>query len=147
MNTHTEPVSAMSTLATETGLATIREVTPPSNTDWRQHKNEALLEGAKELMLLNGGGAVALLAFAQALWTNGATGLVDWCAVGIVLFALGGLSGAVMKLTRYLGEFHPRRLTPKRNPWWWATISLSVASAFFFVAGALVPAIGLMRLT
>jgi hypothetical protein len=36
----------------------------------REHRNRALTEGTKGLFLINGGGAVALLAFLQAIWKD-----------------------------------------------------------------------------
>lgn len=66
-------------------------LTPKDMTDQR---NDAMREGVKALVLMNGGGAVALLAFLQALWSKEPV-LVKYvlCALGFLVIgvALAGL--------------------------------------------------------
>ena len=56
-------------------------------------------EAAKGLFLINGGGAVALLAFLQAVWTD-ATALVPWVVFGLVPLAAGLVLAAVANYVR-----------------------------------------------
>ena len=54
----------------------------------QEQRTDIAAHGMRGLFLINGGGAVALLAFLQAVWTTGAA-LVPYIASALVLFALG----------------------------------------------------------
>ena len=55
-----------------------------------RRRDDMAIHGLRSLLLLNGGGAVALLAFLQAVWTEeGAKALVPWIAMGIDPLLLG----------------------------------------------------------
>ncbi len=56
-------------------------------------------EAVKGLFLINGGGAVALLAFLQAVWMD-ATGLVPWILGGLLPLILGLIFAAVANYIR-----------------------------------------------
>jgi uncharacterized membrane protein YeiB len=63
--------------------------------DFTDQRNDAMREGVKALVLMNGGGAVALLAFLQAVWFK-APALVKFILWGIALLVIGvGLAGLV----------------------------------------------------
>ena len=56
----------------------------------REAKEQFLREGQKAYMAINGAGAVALLAFLQAIWAvEKAASLRDWVLLGILSFAVG----------------------------------------------------------
>lgn len=59
-------------------------------------------QGLRSLLLLNGGGAVALLAFLQAVWTEeGAKELVPWVVSGMVPLLLGAAASGWAHFLRY----------------------------------------------
>jgi len=63
--------------------------------DLTDQRNDAMREGVKALVLMNGGGAVALLAFLQAIWEKDAT-LASWIIGGVACLVLGvGCAGLV----------------------------------------------------
>jgi hypothetical protein len=57
-------------------------------------------EGVKGLFLLNGGGALALLAFLQAVWDKNPA-LAKLALVGISIFAFGALLAGFVNFLRY----------------------------------------------
>ncbi len=58
--------------------------------------------GLRAILLLNGGGAVALLAFLQAIWTETtAENLVPWVIVGMVPLLVGAAASGWVHFQRY----------------------------------------------
>lgn len=100
----------------------------------RENRNRALADSAKGLTLLNGGAAVALLAFLQAVWSDGQR-LVPGLVVSLFLFLFGALLPSLGSWFRYLGAFHEKTFTPPKNPWWWAEMAMFALSAVIFLAG------------
>lgn len=69
----------------------------------REAKERFLLEGQKAYIAINGGGAVALLAFLQAIWNvPSAASLRPWVLWGIVAFAFGVSVAASSYCIRHL---------------------------------------------
>lgn len=68
--------------------------------DRTKQRNETATELVKALLVINGGGAVALLAFLQAIWTQHHT-LAKPTAIGIALLALGALLAASFHIFRH----------------------------------------------
>jgi hypothetical protein len=103
-------------------------------------KNQILVEGMRGLFLINGGGAVALATWLQAVWDKEwAAPMLWWHLCAMAAFALGVFFGAFVPLWRYLVFLYPRRDTPKQNPWWWAHVLTTVFSILSFaVASGLV---------
>ena len=65
-------------------------------------RDELTIQGFKALLLLNGGGAIALLAFLQSLWTEPeARALLDWIVLSIVLCLLGAVASSAAFFMRY----------------------------------------------
>ncbi len=59
-------------------------------------------QGLRAVLLLNGGGAVALLAFLQAIWTEPkAAELVPWVVAGMVVLLVGAAAGGWVHFQRY----------------------------------------------
>ena len=59
-------------------------------------------QGLRAVLLLNGGGAVALLAFLQAIWTESeAVELVPWVIAGMVVLLVGAAAGGWVHFQRY----------------------------------------------
>lgn len=63
-------------------------------------RNEASKEGVRGLFIINGGGAVALLAFLQAIWVDNQA-LSKYVVVSIAIFGFGVLIAGVANFLRY----------------------------------------------
>lgn len=103
-------------------------------------KSEVLVEGMRGLFLVNGGGAVALATWLQAVWDKPwAAPMLWWHLCAMAAFAFGVFLGAFVPLWRYLAFLHPNTLTPTKNPWWWAHVVTTMLSILCFaVASGLV---------
>jgi hypothetical protein len=111
-------------------------------------KNQILSEGIKGLFLINGGGAVALATWLQAVWDKPwAAPMLTWQLYGMSVYALGVFFGAFSPLARYLVFLHKNTNTPTKNPWWWTHIAATVLSILCFaVASGFVVRGGLVAL-
>src|SRR5262245_61388425 len=103
-------------------------------------KNQLLSEGIKGLFLINGGGAVALATWLQAVWDRSWAGpMLTWQLYGMGVYALGVFFGALSPLARYLVFLHKNTNTPTKNPWWWTHLAVTILSTLCFaLASALV---------
>jgi hypothetical protein len=73
--------------------------------DFTEQRNDALREGVKGLLLINGGGATAMLAFLQATWATKPQ-LAKYI-VGCLAFLAGGLFLAgLVQMFRYQASFN-----------------------------------------
>jgi len=72
--------------------------------DFTDQRNDALREGVKGLFLINGGGAVAMLAFLQAIWKENAY-LAKHVVAGIAFFSIGVLLAGLVQFLRYHASF------------------------------------------
>jgi len=73
--------------------------------DFTEQRNEALAEGVKGLFLMNGGGAVALLAFLQAIWKDQPL-LAKYVVVSIAVLAVGVFLAGIVQFFRYHASFN-----------------------------------------
>src|SRR5207244_4925901 len=73
--------------------------------DFTEQRNDALREGVKGLFLMNGGGALALLAFLQAIWTDNPR-LAESVVVSIAFLAFGVLLAGLVQFFRYHASFN-----------------------------------------
>ncbi len=98
-------------------------------------------QGLKALLLLNGGGAVALLAFLQAIWIKEAMlALVPWIVTAILSLVLGAATEGAVHFLRYMasmtyqkeGADEGRKMTRVHG---WVTI---FSFAFFLVGMGIV---------
>lgn len=72
--------------------------------DLTEQRNDALREGVKGLLLINGGGATAMLAFLQAIWTTKPE--IAKYVVGCIAFlAVGLFLAGLVQLFRYQASF------------------------------------------
>jgi hypothetical protein len=73
--------------------------------DCTEQRNDALREGVKGLFLANGVGAVALLAFLQAIWSDDPK-LAKFVVLGITFMAVGVLLAGLVQFFRYHASFN-----------------------------------------
>jgi len=99
-------------------------------------KNELFVESIKGLFLMNGGGAVALATWLQAVWEK------EWAAPmlepqlwGMAMFGLGVLLAGLSFFARFLAFYHPNTEHPLRNPIWWLhTVASGLSMVSFGIA-------------
>ncbi len=107
---------------------------------------QILNEGMKGLFLMNGGGAVALATWLQAVWgQEWAAPMIRWQVYGMAVFALGIFFGAFVPVARYLGSLHKNTLTPRKNPWWWTHLIATVLSILSFAVASGLIVCGALR--
>ena len=68
-------------------------------------RDTAAAELVKALLIINGGGAVALLAFLQAIWVPSRE-LAKPTIIAVTLLAAGALAAAAFHLLRYHASWH-----------------------------------------
>jgi hypothetical protein len=73
--------------------------------DFTEQRNEALGEGVRGLFLMNGGGAVAMLAFLQAIWKDQPL-LARYVVVSIAFLAAGVFLAGLVQFFRYHASFN-----------------------------------------
>jgi hypothetical protein len=106
-----------------------------------RQRDQAASELVRGLLIVNGGGAAALLAFLQAIWPNKA--LAKPTIVALVILGVGAVLGAAFHFFRYQASWYHQSGDLKR----WAKfrglylISASV-SLIAFLTGIVVVAIG-----
>ena len=67
-----------------------------------ERRDEMAVHGLRSLLLLNGGGAVALLAFLQSVWIEPtAQELVPWVVAGMIPLLLGAATSGWVHFVRY----------------------------------------------
>ena len=94
--------------------------------------------GFRSLFVMNGLGALALGAFlAVAIPMPEAEDLLPFVIAAIALHALGLLLAASLSWVRYMKRRYEDRRDRhgSKNPWWWATVAISLASALMFLFG------------
>ncbi len=99
-------------------------------------KSDFTENGVKGLILINGGSAIALGAFLQAIIQKPeAALLIRFVLAGLALNALGVAIAAAIFWLRYMQSLYEDRkhgLT-RDNPWWWAAWGTSLLSVVLFV--------------
>ena len=101
-------------------------------------KTDVTESGIKGLTLINGGAAIALAAFLQAIISKPeAVAVVPYVVVGLGLNCLGVAAAASVFWLRYMQsrvENKHHKYT-RDNPWWWASWGTCLLSIFLFVCG------------
>ena len=104
-------------------------------------------QGLKAQLLLNGGGAVALLAFLQAIWIKEAMlALVPWIVTAILSLVLGAADAGAVHFLRYMasmayqkeGADEGRKMTPVHG-------LATIFSFVFFLVGMGIVVFGAFR--
>jgi hypothetical protein len=73
--------------------------------DRTKQRNEAATELVKALLIINGGGAVALLAFLQAIWVD-SHDLAKPTVIGIAFLSFGAAAAAAFHIFRHQASWH-----------------------------------------
>ena len=100
---------------TKTPSKSLSELTDREWEDRKRHQDKAWAhairrdsmaeQGLKAQLLLNGGGAVALLAFLQAIWIKEAMlALVPWIVTAILSLVLGAATAGAVHFLRYMAS-------------------------------------------
>lgn len=109
-------------------------------------RSEMLLEGTKGLVLVNGGGAVALATWLQAVFEKSwAVPMLWWHVSAMLCFAAGVAFAALVHLTRYVASLHPNSTHPLKNPGWWVFMGAGFFSIISFAMAATFIAVGAFK--
>jgi len=107
-----------------------------------KQRDQAASELVRALLIINGGGAAALLAFLQAIWPSNKP-LVKPTIVALVIFSFGVVLAAVFHFFRYQASWYHQsddlERWAKSRRFYLISASLSLLA---FLAGVVVIAIG-----
>lgn len=142
-----DDVFGAQTTLTKKPSKSLSELTDREWEDRKRHQDKAWAhairrdsmaeQGLKALLLLNGAGAVALLAFLQAIWIKEAMlALVPWIVTAILSLVLGAATAGAVHFLRYIasmtyqkeGAVEGRKMT-------WVHGLATIASFVFFLLG------------
>jgi hypothetical protein len=99
-------------------------------------RSEILNESTRSLLLINGGGAVAVATWLQAVWSESwAVQMLRPQIAGVAVLLAGVLLAAICPFVRYLSFLHPKTATPFRNPVWWVNAAATALSLMAFLVG------------
>ena len=68
-------------------------------------RDEIAIHGLRGLLILNGGAAIALLAFLQAVWQN-APDFAFWVVCGMIPLVIGAAFAVAMHFIRFFASLH-----------------------------------------
>ena len=110
--------------------------------DFHDARAEITNQGVRGLITINGGGAVALLAFLQAIW-NKAPGLAKYVVIGIGVFSFGVFIAGFINFFRYHTSFaFQSGNTKKYNLFRYAAFFLQYASLICFATAMAIVVVG-----
>ncbi len=103
--------------------------------------------GLKALLLLNGGGAVALLAFLQAIWIKDAMlALVPWIVTAILFLVLGAATAGAVHFLRYMASMtYQKEGADEGRKMTWVHGLATIFSFVFFLVGMGIVVFGAFR--
>jgi hypothetical protein len=107
---------------------------------------QSVIESAKGLALVNGGGAAALAAFLGQIWDkSGARPIRPYLLVAIGVLAIGVAIAAVLPYLRYRNSLDERSSEIGTSPWWCAHHYCTIFSVAAFVLGMGIAVCGGLR--
>jgi hypothetical protein len=110
--------------------------------DAHARRVQALMEGTKALILVNGGAAVSLLAFLQAIWDKPyAKTMIQWSAAAFLVFGAGVALTSGGLVFRYWRSMRPESLSPD-DPLRSRELLFYVGSGLLFFVGVVLATIG-----
>jgi hypothetical protein len=111
--------------------------------DYTAQRNESVKEGVTALLLMNGGGAVALLAFLQATWQSDPV-LAGYVVSAMVYLVMGVALAGLVHLLRFQASWNFQ--AGRRHSWWHrAYVGSAFLSILAFVVGMIVICRGALR--
>lgn len=106
-------------------------------------KNQVFVENIKGLFLMNGGGAIALTSWLQAVWEKEwAAPMLWWHLWGMACFAGGVFFAGLALLVRFLTFYSRKRNVPRRNWVWRSHVVSNFLSVLAFAVGAALIVVG-----
>ena len=102
-----------------------------------ERRDEMTAQGVRGLFLINGGGAVALLAFLQVIWKE-VTALVPFVVWGLVPMVLGVAAAACIQFIRVESSLHWEATSGRGKTLAKVHRRLSLFSIICFLAGMFV---------
>jgi hypothetical protein len=106
-----------------------------------RQRDQSASELVRALLVINGGGAAALLAFLQAIWSSNKA-LVKPTIVALGILSFGAALAAVFHLFRYLASFHQQSGNKRWTVYRWSYLTSAWLSLLAFLAGIAAVAIG-----
>lgn len=115
--------------------------------DFTEQRNDALREGVKGLLLINGGGATAMLAFLQAVWQTKPQ--IAPFVVGCIAFlAFGLFLAGLVQFFRYQASFvFQGGHTVAFHRYRFLYLAAAYGSLVAFIVGIGVVVVGVLRVT
>lgn len=99
-----------------------------------QARGETLIESTRSLILINGGGAVAIVAWMQSIWKEpSAISMLRLQAIGVICLSVGAFLAGICPIIRFCSFYVKKK--PLKNPLWWTLVVVTTLSALAFVAG------------
>jgi len=95
-------------------------------------RGDVLTESVKALLVVNGGGAAALLAFLQAIWSD--TALARITLVGIAWMGVGLVLALLVQPFRFSHSKLVQRTGDRKTVFWFLYSTCEYASVLAFIA-------------
>ena len=113
--------------------------------DLTEQRNQAIAELVKAMLIINGGGGVALLAFLQSPWVQNKM-LVKPVACAVAVLAFGSAFAAACHLLRYYASWYHQSGNAARFTLFRLSYLLSAwASLGAFAVGVLIVVVSIVR--
>lgn len=112
---------------------------------WHEVRAEIANQQVKSLLLINGGAAVALLAFLQAIWNDNPE-LSLFVVIAIWILCFGVAAAGLSNWLRYKTSAHSQAKTEERRSWSRKSNIVQMSSLVCFIVAVLIFAIGALGL-
>lgn len=106
-----------------------------------RQRDQAASDLVRALLLINGGGVAALLAFLQAIWVT-EKGLAKPTIAALVILALGAAMGAAFHLFRHQASWYQQQDDTRWRKFRCLYLASASLSLIAFISGIAVVAIG-----
>lgn len=110
---------------------------------YTKRRDEMMIHAVRGLLLANGGGAAALLAFLQAMWGE-LDAPVGSVVTGMLLMALGVAVAVAVLLIRYQASVEEQSGNPRWRWWRWGYNAAVLTSLALFLAAVVTVGLGVL---
>jgi hypothetical protein len=107
-------------------------------------RDDAIREGVKGLLLINGGGATAMLAFLQAIWATKPQ-IAKYVVLCIACLAFGLFLAGLVHLFRYQASFAFQSGMDRRWRYRFLYLAAAYGSLGAFLVGIAIVVVGVLR--